>query len=111
MVGLYHKSALDYSNANNEISVWRQLAVMGENGKTFFHRLRNKHPVKGIVMVRRKTGHCLRMGETDRHSVLLLYRHARPVAYVLAGAGERVEERRLSAVRVAREGDLDISHS
>ena len=40
-------------------------------------------------------------------AVLLLDRHARPVADVLVRAGERVEERRLARVRVAREGDFD----
>ena len=36
---------------------------------------------------------------------LLLDRYARPVAYELVGAGERVEQRGFTAVRVARKGD------
>jgi hypothetical protein len=39
---------------------------MRENEKAFFLRLRNKHPVKRIVVVSWKLGHCLRMGKTDR---------------------------------------------
>ena len=39
---------------------------MRENEKTFFHLLRNKHPVKWIVVAHRQPRHCLRMGEADR---------------------------------------------
>ena len=38
---------------------------MGENGEVFFHRLCNKHHVKRIVMMHRKSRHRLCMGETD----------------------------------------------
>ena len=43
-------------------------------------------------------------------AVLLLHRHAGPVADVLVGTRQVVEERRLAAVRVSRERDLNISH-
>lgn len=39
---------------------------MRKNKKALFLRLRNKHPVKRIVVVSWKLGHCLRMDKTDR---------------------------------------------
>ena len=42
------------------------------------------------------------------YAVLLLDRDARPVADVLLRPSKRIEERGLAAVRVAREGDLDV---
>ena len=40
-------------------------------------------------------------------SFFLLHRDSRPVSYELVGSGERVEQRGLSAVRVARQGYSD----
>ena len=48
---------------------------------------------------------------TLEEAVLLLDRHARPVADVLARACQRIEERRLAAVRVARERNLHRTRS
>ena len=39
-------------------------------------------------------------------ALFLLYRDAGPVAHILGGTGEGVEQRRLAAVGVARQGDL-----
>ena len=49
---------------------------------------------------------------TLQSALLLLYGDAGPVAHILAGAGEGVEQRGLAAVGVARQGNLDVhSHS
>ena len=42
-------------------------------------------------------------------ALLLLHRHARPVAHVLVGAGEGVEQRGLAAVGVAHQGQLHLT--
>ena len=47
---------------------------------------------------------------TLEHTLLLFHRDARPVSDVLVRTGQRVEKRRLAAVRVARKGDLNVSH-
>ena len=39
-------------------------------------------------------------------SFLFLHRDARPVSDELVGTGQRVEQRRFAAVRIARKGDL-----
>ena len=62
-------------------------------------RVRRKRVDAGKVL----DHHVLVSGED---AVLLLDRHARPVADVLLGPRKRVEKRRLAAVRVAREGYL-----
>ena len=48
---------------------------------------------------------------SGEEAVLLLDRYARPVAVVLARACQRIEERRLAAVRVARERNLHRTRS
>ena len=42
-----------------------------------------------------------------KFSFLLLYRDARPVADELVRAGQCIEQRSLTAIRVARKGDSD----
>ena len=41
-------------------------------------------------------------------AILLLHGHARPVAHILAGAGQVIEQRRLSAVGIPRKCDLHL---
>ena len=44
-------------------------------------------------------------------ALLLFHRHAGPVAHVLAGAGQGVEQRGLAAVRIARQRDVKLHGS
>ena len=48
---------------------------------------------------------------TFQLTFLLFNRDARPVAYELVGAGQRVEQRRFAAVRVAREGNANTHNT
>ena len=48
------------------------------------------------------------VGAALEAALLLLHRHPGPVAHVLVGAGEGVEQRGFAAVGIARQGDLHI---
>ena len=47
----------------------------------------------------------------DQRARLLFYRHPRPIAHMLIGAGEPVEKRGFSAVLVARQGKYVMLHA
>ena len=54
------------SDRNHKSPVWRQSMIMRYEQKTLFNRLRNKHPVKRIVMVQGQRRHTLCMTKTNR---------------------------------------------